>query len=94
MRFSILFPRRTDRAQGAQLFDAEGPLQFFTASDLEELTDVFQFEAHTYELHSLNEETGTGVALEHSKEEILIGSTAEFGASAGSCFISLSIWAL
>ncbi|WP_252504372.1 polysaccharide deacetylase family protein [Sporosarcina sp. Marseille-Q4943] len=63
---------RTDRAQGAQLFDGEGPLQFFTASDLVELEDVFQFEAHTYELHSLNENSGAGVALDHSKEEILL----------------------
>ncbi len=63
---------RTDRAQGAQLFDADGPLQFFTAADLEVLADVFQFEAHTYELHSLNEESAVGVALEHSKEEILL----------------------
>ena len=61
---------RTDRAKGDQLFDAEGPLQFFTAADLEELADVFQFEAHTYELHSLNE--NLGVALDHSKEEILL----------------------
>ncbi|MFS0689991.1 polysaccharide deacetylase family protein [Sporosarcina sp. 179-K 8C2 HS] len=63
---------RTDRAQGAQLFDAEGPLQFFTAADVSELADVFQFEAHTYELHSLNEDLGAGVALESSKEEILL----------------------
>ncbi len=63
---------RTDRAQGAQLFDAEGPLQFFTAADLEELADVFQFEAHTYELHSLNTVSGVGIALERSKEEILL----------------------
>lgn len=62
---------RTDRAKGAQLFDAEGPLQFFTAEDIEQLADVFQFEAHTYELHSLEEETGAGVALQQSKEEIL-----------------------
>jgi peptidoglycan/xylan/chitin deacetylase (PgdA/CDA1 family) len=62
---------RTDRAKGDQLFDAEGPLQFFTAADLEELADVFQFEAHTYELHSLTGDSGTGVALDHSKEEIL-----------------------
>jgi peptidoglycan/xylan/chitin deacetylase (PgdA/CDA1 family) len=63
---------RTDRAQGAQLFDVEGPLQFFTAADLEELADVFQFEAHTYEFHSLNEDSGVGVALDRSKEEILL----------------------
>ena len=61
---------RTDRAQGDQLFDAEGPLQFFTAADLEELADVFRFEAHTYELHAMNE--NLGVALDHSKEEILL----------------------
>ena len=63
---------RTDRAEGAQLFDAEGPLQFFTAADIEELADVFQFEAHTYELHSLNEDTGAGVVFDHTKEEILL----------------------
>ena len=63
---------RTGRAEGAQLFDAEGPLQFFTAADLEELADVFQFEAHTYELHSLNTVSGIGIALERSKEEILL----------------------
>jgi len=63
---------RTGRAQGAQLFDAEGPLQFFTAADLEELADVFQFEAHTYELHSLNTVSGVGIALDRSKEDILL----------------------
>ena len=63
---------RTSRAQGAQLFDAEGPLQFFTAADLEELADVFQYEAHTYELHSLNKVSGVGIALDLSKEEILL----------------------
>lgn len=61
---------RTVRAEGEQLFDAEGPLQFFTAADIKELSDVFQFEAHTNDLHSLNE-TGKGVALQQSKEEIL-----------------------
>jgi len=63
---------RTGRAQGEQLFDAEGPLQFFTAADLEELADVFQFEAHTYELHSLNTVSGVGIALDRSKEDILL----------------------
>ncbi|WP_060204907.1 polysaccharide deacetylase family protein [Sporosarcina koreensis] len=63
---------RTGRAEGAQLFDAEGPLQFFTVGDIEELADVFQFEAHTYELHSLNEDTGTGIVFDQSKEEILL----------------------
>ncbi|MBO0587966.1 polysaccharide deacetylase family protein [Sporosarcina sp. E16_8] len=63
---------RTERALGAQPFDAEGPLQFFTASDLVELADVFQFEAHTYELHSLNKVSGAGIALDRSKEEILL----------------------
>ena len=65
-----IISERTNRAQGAQLFDGEGPLQYLTAADLEELADVFQFEAHTYELHSLNE--NLGVALDHSKEEILL----------------------
>jgi peptidoglycan/xylan/chitin deacetylase (PgdA/CDA1 family) len=63
---------RTDRAQGAQKFDGEGLLQFFTAADLVEVSDVFELEAHTAELHSLNEESGTGVALDRSKEEILM----------------------
>ncbi|WP_042470315.1 polysaccharide deacetylase family protein [Bacillus ndiopicus] len=61
---------RTNREQGAQIFNTEGPLQFFSASDLEELADVFHFEAHTYDLHSLNK--GSGIALEHSKEQIIM----------------------
>lgn len=60
---------RVNREQEGQVFDAEGPLQFFTNSDLIELADVFQFEAHTYDLHSLNE--GIGIALERSEEEII-----------------------
>ncbi|MEC1179572.1 polysaccharide deacetylase family protein [Metasolibacillus meyeri] len=60
---------RTNRAHGEQAFDAEGPLQFFTNTDLAELTDVFHFEAHTHDLHSLNE--GLGIAFERSKEEII-----------------------
>ena len=63
---------RTGRAQGAQLFDTEGQLQFFTSADLEELADVFQFEAHTFELHSLNNVSGVGIALDQIKEEILL----------------------
>lgn len=63
---------RTGRAEGTQLFDAEGPLQFFTAADLDELADVFQFEAHTDELHALNGDTGEGVVFDHTKEEILL----------------------
>ncbi|BAQ11137.1 polysaccharide deacetylase [Bacillus sp. OxB-1] len=60
---------RSDRAQGTQLFDGEGPLQFMTAVDLIELADVFQFEAHTNDLHSLL--NGVGVALNSSQEEIV-----------------------
>ena len=55
---------------------------------------MFQFEAHTTEMHSLNEETGTGIALDHSQEEILVDLTAEFGAGVDGCFTSLSLWAL
>ncbi|MCM3711548.1 polysaccharide deacetylase family protein [Sporosarcina luteola] len=70
---------RTDRAQGAQLFDADGPLQFFTAEDLNQLADVFEFEAHTYELHSLNEFTGAGIVFDQSKEEILLDLQRNIG---------------
>ncbi|MGE7545836.1 polysaccharide deacetylase family protein [Sporosarcina newyorkensis] len=61
---------RTYRAQGIQRYDAEGPIQFLTAEEMKEITDVFQLEAHTYGLHNLNKELGTGIALEHVKEEI------------------------
>lgn len=61
---------RTNKAQGLQNFDATGPLQFFTAIDLAELADVFQFEAHTYDLHSLH--NGQSIALENSKEAIIM----------------------
>ncbi|MFS0575086.1 polysaccharide deacetylase family protein [Sporosarcina sp. 179-K 3D1 HS] len=63
---------RTDRAQGVQTFHTEGPLQYLTAADLNELADVFQFEAHTYELHSLQNGVDLGVGLDRSQEEIVL----------------------
>lgn len=61
---------RTNREQGAQVFDAEGPLQFLTAADFNELADVFQFEAHTDDLHSLL--NGVGVAMESTQDDIFV----------------------
>lgn len=61
---------RTNRFEGEQVFNSEGPLQFFTEYEIEQLADVFYYEAHTDDLHRLNVETGFGVALELSASEI------------------------
>ncbi|MBD8038196.1 MULTISPECIES: polysaccharide deacetylase family protein [Solibacillus] len=61
---------RTNRYEGEQVFNSEGPLQFFTEYEMEQLADVFYYEAHTDGLHRLNSETGLGVALELSASEI------------------------
>ena len=61
---------RTNRFEGEQVFNSEGPLQFFTEYEMEQLADVFYYEAHTEALHRLNSETGLGVALELSASEI------------------------
>ncbi|WP_153732104.1 polysaccharide deacetylase family protein [Sporosarcina obsidiansis] len=60
---------RTHRAHGGQLFDAEGPFQYLSAEDLVEMKDVFDFEAHTDNLHALL--NNKGMVFEHSKEEIV-----------------------
>lgn len=49
-------------------FDANGPLQFFTEQEMNELSDVFQYEAHTHDLHRL--EDGQGVALSSSAAQV------------------------
>lgn len=49
-------------------FDANGPLQFFTEQEMNELSDVFQYEAHTHDLHRL--EDGQGVALRLNAAQI------------------------
>lgn len=61
---------RTARAEGMQTFDKEGPLQFFTAQEMTELADVFQYEAHTHELHSLSDE-GRGIGTELPTEQLI-----------------------
>ncbi|MDV6379014.1 polysaccharide deacetylase family protein [Sporosarcina sp. GW1-11] len=62
---------RMDRGKGAPAFDGGGLLTYLTATDLEKLKDVFQFEAHTSELHELNHATNLGVVFDHTQEEIL-----------------------
>ncbi|AXH99743.1 polysaccharide deacetylase family protein [Sporosarcina sp. PTS2304] len=61
---------RMDRGKGAPVFDGGGLLNYLSASDLPEMKDVFQFEAHTSELHELNRETNLGVVFDHTQEEI------------------------
>lgn len=61
---------RTHKAEGAQPFDPEGPVQYLTVSDLDEMRDVFHFEAHTDDLHTLTDHKyGVGLALQ--KAEIM-----------------------
>ncbi|GKV56618.1 hypothetical protein NCCP2222_25650 [Sporosarcina sp. NCCP-2222] len=64
---------RTDREQGTQLFDANGSLQFLTAAEMADMRDVFQYEAHTHELHALEttEAGSVGIALGLAKEKII-----------------------
>lgn len=59
---------RTGRFEGEQVFDGNGPLQFFTADEMQQMTDVFQFEAHTHNLHQFSK--GAGIALEMSSADI------------------------
>ncbi|MER2116127.1 MAG: polysaccharide deacetylase family protein, partial [Solibacillus isronensis] len=56
------------RFEGEQVFDAKGPLQFFTAEEMQQMTDVFQYEAHTHNLHQFK--NGAGIALELSSADI------------------------
>ncbi|WP_342574756.1 polysaccharide deacetylase family protein [Solibacillus sp. FSL K6-1781] len=59
---------RTGRFEGEQVFDSKGPLQFFTAEEMQQMTDVFQYEAHTHNLHQFS--NGAGIALEMSSADI------------------------
>ena len=56
-------------AKDEQQFDADGPIQYLTAADLVKLKDVFQFEAHTDELHELTD-THIGIGMKLSTEAI------------------------
>lgn len=60
---------RTTRFEGEQIFDGKGPLQFFTADEMKLMTDVFQYEAHTHNLHQFS--NGTGIALGLSPADIV-----------------------
>lgn len=60
---------RMDRGRHAPVFARGELLKYLTAEDLPEMKDVFQFEAHTDELHQLTEDK-LGFALVRSKEEI------------------------
>ena len=62
---------RMDRGKGAPVFDGGGMLKYLNAEDLKEMTDVFQFEAHTCALHELGIESGVGLVYEHTEEEIV-----------------------
>ncbi|ARK24060.1 hypothetical protein SporoP37_04760 [Sporosarcina sp. P37] len=62
---------RLDRGKGAPAFDGGGLLKYLNAEDLQEMNDVFQFEAHTCALHELGTDSGAGVVFEHSQEEII-----------------------
>ncbi|PIC62924.1 hypothetical protein CSV79_14620 [Sporosarcina sp. P13] len=61
---------RMDREKGAPAFDGGGLLTYLTAADLDKMKDVFQFEAHTSELHELNHATNLGVVFDHTQDEI------------------------
>ena len=63
---------RTYRTEGIQTFDSEGKLQFFTEEEMASMSDVFIYEAHTFDLHILNEETKVGKLMEVSAEELEI----------------------
>lgn len=62
---------RTARFEGEQIFDGKGPLQFFTADEMQQMTDVFQYEAHTHDLHQFSKGTNTGIAMGLSTADIV-----------------------
>lgn len=62
---------RTARFEGEQIFDGKGPLQFFTVDEMQQMTDVFQYEAHTHDLHQFSKGTNTGIAMGLSTADIV-----------------------
>ncbi|PIC78108.1 hypothetical protein CSV74_00865 [Sporosarcina sp. P19] len=62
---------RIDREKDGPAFDGGGLLKYLNAEDLNEMKDVFQFEAHTCALHELGVESGAGLVFEHTEEEII-----------------------
>ncbi len=48
---------RKDRKEGFQKFDPEADLQYMTDEELAKTSDVFSFEAHTFNLHTLDPQT-------------------------------------
>lgn len=59
---------RIESEENERNFDENGPLQFLTEQEMNELSDVFQYEAHTHDLHRL--EGGQGVALRLNAAQI------------------------
>lgn len=47
---------RKDRTTSMQQFDATAPLQFLNDDEMAQMADVFSYEAHTFNLHILDEE--------------------------------------
>ncbi|PIC56579.1 hypothetical protein CSV80_13790 [Sporosarcina sp. P12(2017)] len=62
---------RIDREKDGPAFDGGGLLKYLNVEDLNEMKDVFQFEAHTCALHELGTESGAGLVFEHTEEEII-----------------------
>ncbi|MEG0449028.1 MAG: polysaccharide deacetylase family protein, partial [Lysinibacillus sp.] len=61
---------RKDREDGFQEFDANAKLQFVTDEEMEEMKDVFSYEAHTFNLHILDPDTQTSRLVKASAGEL------------------------
>ncbi len=61
---------RKDREEGFQTFDPTAKLQFMTDEEMAELTDVFSYEAHTFNMHILDPDTRTSRLLKANAGEL------------------------
>ena len=61
---------RKDREEGFQTFDATEKLQFFTDEEMAKMTDVFSYEAHSFNMHILDPDTKTSRLLKASAGEL------------------------
>lgn len=61
---------RKDREEGFQVFDATANLQFFTDEEMAVMDDVFNYEAHTFNLHILDPDTQTSRLMKASAGEL------------------------
>lgn len=60
---------RLENVTRKSTFDG-GSLEYVTMDDMDDMKDVFEYEAHTCALHEINNESGKGYVFDHTQQEL------------------------